>query len=89
MDEAQTRLAAMMGVASDELSFGPSTTQNVYVLAQAFRQWLSPGDAIVVSEQDHEANAGAWRRLADAGIELREWRIDPETGHLDPFVLGL
>ncbi len=87
MDEAQTRLAAMMGVASDELSFGPSTTQNVYVLAQAFRQWLSPGDAIVVSEQDHEANAGAWRRLADAGIELREWRIDPETGHLDPAKL--
>ncbi|MGR3514266.1 MAG: aminotransferase class V-fold PLP-dependent enzyme [Paracoccaceae bacterium] len=84
MDEARTRLSAMLGVDEDELSFGPSTTQNVYVLAQAFREWLSPGDAIVVSNQDHEANAGAWRRLAAAGIELREWQIDPETGHLDP-----
>src|SRR6056297_3341202 len=42
MDEARTRLAAMLGVATDELSFGPSTTQNTYVLAQAFRQWMQP-----------------------------------------------
>ena len=83
MDEAQVRLAAMLGVDSDEVSFGPSTTQNTYVLSQAFRQWLSPGDAIVVTNQDHEANTGPWRRLADAGIEVREWQVDPETGHLD------
>ena len=84
MDEARSRLAAMLGVATDEVSFGPSTTQNSYVLAQAFRQHLAPGDAIAVTNQDHEANSGPWRRLADEGIELREWRIDPETGHLDP-----
>lgn len=84
MDEARTRLAAMLGVETDEVSFGPSTTQNAYVLAQAFRDWLKPGDAIVVSDQDHEANAGAWRRLADHGIEVREWTLDPATGHLDP-----
>jgi cysteine desulfurase family protein (TIGR01976 family) len=82
MDEARTRLAAMLGVEGDELSFGPSTTQNTYVLAQAFRQWLQPGDAIIVTNQDHEANSGPWRRLAEAGIEVREWQIDPDTGHL-------
>ena len=84
MDEARARMAAMLGVATDELSFGPSTTANTYVLAQAFRKWLGPGDAIVVTDQDHEANSGPWRRLAEDGIEVREWRIDPETGHLDP-----
>ena len=84
MDEARRRLAAMMGVERDELSFGPSTTQNTYVLAQAFRKYLTPGDAIVVTNQDHEANTGPWRRLADEGFELREWQIDPQTGHLDP-----
>ena len=84
MDEARTRLAALMGVETDELSFGPSTTQNTYVLAQAFGQWMQPGEAIVVTNQDHEANTGPWRRLADRGIEVREWRINPETGHLDP-----
>ena len=49
MDEARKRLAALMGVETDELSFGPSTTQNTYVLAQAFGQWMQPGEAIVVT----------------------------------------
>ena len=84
MDEARARLAALMGVDTDELSFGPSTTQNTYVLAQAFRQMLQPGEAIVVTNQDHEANTGPWRRLSEAGIEIREWQIDPETGRLNP-----
>jgi cysteine desulfurase family protein (TIGR01976 family) len=84
MDEARQRLAVMMGVATDEVSFGPSTTQNTYVLAQAFRKWMQPGDAIIVTNQDHEANSGPWRRLADEGFEVREWRIDPDTGLLDP-----
>lgn len=83
MDEARARLAAMMGVDTDELSFGPSTTQNTYVLAQAFRQYMQAGDAIIVTNQDHEANTGPWRRLAEEGIEVREWQINPETGHLD------
>lgn len=87
MDEARNRLAAIMGVASAELSFGPSTTQNTYVLAQAFGQWMNAGDAIIVTNQDHEANSGPWRRLADRGIEVREWTVDPDTGHLDVTTL--
>ncbi len=83
MDEARARLAAIMGVAGDELSFGPSTTQNTYVLAQAFGQWLKAGDAIIVTNQDHEANSGPWRRLADRGVEVREWQVDPESGKLE------
>ncbi len=83
MDEARSRLAAMMGVAREEVSFGPSTSANTYVLAQAVRKWLSgKGLAIVVTDQDHEANSGVWRRLADEGIEVREWKIDPQTGSL-------
>lgn len=89
MDEARARLAAMMGVVPAQLSFGPSTSQNTYVLAQAVRQWLAGQDAaIVVTDQDHEANSGVWRRLAEAGIEIREWRIDRGTGALDPEALA-
>ncbi len=84
MDEARERMAAILGVEPDELSFGPSTSQNTYVLAQAVGAWMQPGEAIVVTNQDHEANTGVWRRLADRGIEVREWRVDPVTGHLDP-----
>ncbi|KAA8609144.1 nitrogen fixation protein NifS [Salipiger aestuarii] len=87
MDEARTRLAGLLNIAPDELSFGPSTSQNIYVLSQAVREAMRPGEAIIVTNQDHEANSGAWRRLADHGIEVREWKVDPETGHLDPAEL--
>ncbi len=83
MDETRARMAALLGVGTDKLHFGPSTSQNTYVLAQAFRGMLAPGDAVVVTNQDHEANSGVWRRLVNAGFEIREWRVDPETGSLD------
>lgn len=89
MDEARSRLAALMGVAREEVSFGPSTSANTYVLAQAVRKWLAgTGQAIVVTDQDHEANSGVWRRLADEGVEVREWKLDPQTGSLDPSDLS-
>ena len=88
MDEARARMAGLLGVEADELLFGPSTSQNTYVLAQAFRAMLAPGDAIVVTDQDHEANSGVWRRLAGAGVAVREWRVDPDTGALDPARLA-
>jgi cysteine desulfurase family protein (TIGR01976 family) len=87
MDESYARLSALLGVAGDELHIGPSTTQNAYVLARAFRDSWAEGDEIVVTNQDHEANSGAWRRLADTGIVVREWRVDPDSGHLDPAAL--
>lgn len=64
MDEAHRRLAAYLNVDETEVHFGPSTSQNTYVLAQAFRGFLKAGDEIVVTNQDHEANSGCWRRLA-------------------------
>ena len=83
MDEARSRLAAMLGVEDDELSFGPSTTQNTYVLSQAVAQWIKPNQTIIVTNQDHEANSGPWRRLADRGVTIKEWCINSETGLLD------
>ena len=83
MDEARTRLAALMNVETDELSFGPSTSQNTYVLAQAFAETLAAGDVVIVTDQDHEANSGAWRRLEARGMEIREWQVDPESGQLE------
>jgi selenocysteine lyase/cysteine desulfurase len=82
MDASRVRLAEYLGVTPPEVHFGPSTSQNTYVLAQAFRTLLKPGDEIIVTNQDHEANTGAWRRLAAHGITVREWRVDPQTGTL-------
>jgi len=71
-------------VESREVVLGPSTSMNTYVLAHAFGEILDPGDEVIVTNQDHEANTGAVRRMAErVGCTLREWRIDPVTGHLD------
>jgi selenocysteine lyase/cysteine desulfurase len=83
MDEAYTRLSAYLNVGEDELNFGPSTSQNIYVLAYALRPMWNDGDEIIVSCQDHEANAGAWRRLEDRGLVIKEWHVDKKTGRLD------
>ena len=88
MDESYRRLAGYLGVPADWLHFGPSTSQNTYVLAQAFRRCLSAGDEIVVTNQDHEANSGVWRRLAADGVVVREWRVDRASGHLEPEALA-
>ncbi len=76
MDRARERMAAWLNVGTDELHFGPSTSQNTYVLAQAFRRHLQRGDEVIVTNQDHEANVGAWSRLQDDGIVLRTWQVD-------------
>ncbi len=81
---ARRLMAEMINATPEEVVIGPSTTLNVYVLAQALRPLFKPGDEIVVTNQDHEANSGAWRRLAEFGLEVREWRIDPASGELDP-----
>lgn len=87
MDDAYVRLAGILNVGVDEVHIGPSTSQNTYVLAKAFRATWSEGDEIIVTNQDHEANSGVWRRLADEGITVREWPLDPQTGILDPSTL--
>jgi cysteine desulfurase family protein (TIGR01976 family) len=88
MDDAYVRLAGVLNVGPDEVHIGPSTSQNTYVLARAFRSTWSDGDEIIVTNQDHEANSGVWRRLSDDGIVVRQWCVDPDTGMLDITVLA-
>ena len=83
MDASYPRLAGYLNADASEIHFGPSTTQNIYVLANAMRPMWEKGDEIIVSCQDHEANAGAWRNLAKRGIKIIEWHVNSETGLLD------
>jgi cysteine desulfurase family protein (TIGR01976 family) len=75
-------MAEFINADHDEIVLGPSTTLHVYITAQALRPLLKAGDEIIVTEQDHEANVGAWRRLEEFGIVIREWQVDRETGAL-------
>ncbi len=83
MDAGYRVIAGLLGADEDEITIGPSTTLNTYVLAQAVRPLLRAGDEIIVTNQDHEANIGCWRRLEADGAVLLEWGIDPRTGELD------
>lgn len=87
--EATARVAAgheaaakLINAAPDEVVLGPSSTMNVYVLSQALRATWADGDEIIVTNLDHECNGGAWRRLEETGIVVREWRFNRETGEL-------
>jgi len=82
MDLAPVRFARYLNVDADEVLFGPSTSQNTYVLARACLERLAPGEAIIVSAQEHEANSSVWRKLADYGIDIRIWPVDPRDGRL-------
>jgi cysteine desulfurase family protein (TIGR01976 family) len=66
----------------DEIVMGPSTTALIGTLVEALRPGLRAGDEVIVTESDHEANIGAWTRLADIGVVVRVWRVDVATMNL-------
>lgn len=73
-------IARLVGVADDrQVVIGPSTTQLLSNLALAVAPGLAPGDQIVVTNADHEANIGAFRRLESRGVVVREWELDLES----------
>ena len=63
MDKATELFAEMINAEKDEIIIGGSTTMNMYVLANAMKHLIKTGDEVIVTNQDHEANIGAWRRL--------------------------
>lgn len=81
--EGRAVLAALINADLDEVVVGPSTTSNVYVLSHALAPLLEPGDEVIVTNQDHEANNGAWRRLEATGVVIREWRMNADTDDLE------
>ena len=83
---AAARACALLVNAADpsEVVLGPSSTQLLQNLARAFRERIGPGDEIVVTNADHEANVTPWLRLAEErGATVRVWPADPATAGLD------
>ncbi|MCI1010081.1 cysteine desulfurase-like protein [Pseudomonas oryzihabitans] len=68
----------------DEVIMGGSTTHLLQILCRAIAPSIAPGDEIIVTNCDHEANIGPWVRLcADRGATLRVWEVDPESLELE------
>jgi len=84
MDRAHRGWAQALNIAPSELTVGPSTSINTYVMAQAIGASWKSGDEIIVTNQDHEANSGVWRRKAEEkGVTIRQWEVEPDTGLLN------
>ena len=83
MDMATSLFADIINAKKDEIIIGSSTTMNMYVLSNAMKNLLEPGDEIIVTNQDHEANIGAWRRLKNNGAIIKEWQINPSNAELE------
>ncbi len=69
---ARSAAAAFVGGAEDEIVFGSNMTSLNFNLTRAFGRSLSPGDEIIVTALDHEANVSPWLLLAqDRGLVVR------------------
>lgn len=66
-----------------EVVLGPSTSALLRMLAQCFRPTLQPGDEIIVTNTDHEANISPWVELEREGIVVKTWRVNPTNFELE------
>jgi cysteine desulfurase family protein (TIGR01976 family) len=81
---ARRAIAEWINAPHDEsLVMGGSTTLLLFQLTSALMPVIRPGDEIIVTDVDHEANIGAWKRLTAAGAVLKVWRVDRDSLRLE------
>ena len=83
MDKATKLFADMINANEKEILIGGSTSINLYVLSNALKSIIQPGDEVIVTNQDHEANISPWRKLEKIGAKIIEWKFNLETHELD------
>ena len=64
-----------------EVIIGSSTTMLIRILSLCLGRTFRPGDEIIVTNCDHEANIGAWVDLHQQGIIIKWWKINPDTSN--------
>jgi cysteine desulfurase family protein (TIGR01976 family) len=83
MDLAREGLAAFLGAEhAGCISFGQNMTTLTYALSAAIGRTLKPGDEVLITALDHEANRGPWLRLQEQGMVIQEVGLLP-SGELD------
>ena len=78
--KATKAVATLINAAdASEVVMGPATTMLFRILSLCLGQTFIPGDEIIVTNCDHEANIGAWVDLEKQGIKIKVWQINPDT----------
>lgn len=83
IDAARAAMADFLGCAADEVVFGPNMTTLTFAISRAFGRDIRPGDEIVLTRLDHDANVAPWKALEAQGAVIRMVDIDTEECTLD------
>src|SRR6266403_174149 len=80
---ARVAMADFFNCDSNEVVFGQNMTTITFALARAIGRELKPGDGIVVTTLDHDANVAPWRALEEKGVIIRQADIREADCTLD------
>ncbi|MCS6939914.1 MAG: cysteine desulfurase-like protein [Roseiflexus sp.] len=83
IDAARAAMADFLGCDAHEIVFGPNMTTLTFAISRAFGREIRPGDEIVVTRLDHDANVAPWQALEERGAIIRMVDIDVEDCTLD------
>jgi cysteine desulfurase family protein (TIGR01976 family) len=81
--DARAAVADLLGGPAAGVVFGRSMTQLTYDISRALAKQWGPGDEVVVTRLDHDANIRPWvQSAAGAGADVRWADFDPSTAEL-------
>src|SRR5256886_2169184 len=82
--EARAAMADFFHCGADEVAFGPNMTTLTFAISRAIGRELKPGDEILVTRLDHDANVSPWLAMAeDRGVTVRWAEIHEDDCTLD------
>ena len=80
---ARSAMADFLGSDPDEIVFGPNMTSLTFAISRSIGRELGPGDEIVLTHLDHDANVSPWRALEERGVTIRMAEIHEADCTLD------
>jgi cysteine desulfurase family protein (TIGR01976 family) len=81
--QAHAAVADLLGCEADEVVFGPNMTTLTFALSRALGREFGPGDELIVTRLDHDANVAPWVALEERGCVVRRVDINSEDCTLD------
>jgi cysteine desulfurase family protein (TIGR01976 family) len=82
-DVRQAAATFLNAASADEIVFGPNMTTLTFAVSRAIGRELKPGDEIVVTRLDHDANVSPWLALQERGVTVRFVDFQVPTCTLD------
>jgi len=92
LDQVVSEMAGLINAPmNEEVIIGPSSTMLLRILSICLSREWQKGDEVIITNSDHEANVSCWMDLQKQGINIKTWKINPDThefelGHLEKLL---